>query len=153
MVTYYQCKLHGRSIIQPEDFGLVYAIEDVCNFFRWRDREDVDIRSKYVISRLAKRIKELEEVLASYESRVESLDSSSTSSSVRSLSIIGSDEGTEEGGGTVEGEGGGTVEGEGTVEEEGTVEGDGGGTLVFKWSTGSFRRTSCRAGRKNRSMS
>ncbi|XP_049392314.1 uncharacterized protein LOC125856732 [Solanum stenotomum] len=46
--------------------------EDACNFFRWRDREDVDIRSKYVIPRLAKGIKELEEVLASYESRVES---------------------------------------------------------------------------------
>ncbi|KAG5622256.1 hypothetical protein H5410_007474 [Solanum commersonii] len=35
------------------------------------DREDVDIRSKYVIPRLAKRIKELKEVLASYESRDE----------------------------------------------------------------------------------
>ncbi|KAG5600060.1 hypothetical protein H5410_031430, partial [Solanum commersonii] len=35
-------------------------------------REDVDIRSKYVISRLAKRIKELEEALARYESHVES---------------------------------------------------------------------------------
>ncbi|KAK4724146.1 hypothetical protein R3W88_026925 [Solanum pinnatisectum] len=46
-------------------------LEDTCNFFRWRDHEDVDIRSKYVIPRLAKRIKELEEVLASYESRVE----------------------------------------------------------------------------------
>ncbi|KAK4731629.1 hypothetical protein R3W88_024617 [Solanum pinnatisectum] len=46
--------------------------DDASNFFRWRDREDVDIRSKYVILRLAKRIKELEEVLASYESRVES---------------------------------------------------------------------------------
>uniref|UniRef100_M1DBD1 GRF-type domain-containing protein n=1 Tax=Solanum tuberosum TaxID=4113 RepID=M1DBD1_SOLTU len=45
--------------------------EDACNFFRWRDREDVDIRSKYVIPRLAKRIKDLEEVLTSYESRVE----------------------------------------------------------------------------------
>uniref|UniRef100_M1DGX7 GRF-type domain-containing protein n=1 Tax=Solanum tuberosum TaxID=4113 RepID=M1DGX7_SOLTU len=39
--------------------------EDACNFFRWKDCEDVDIRSKYVILRLAKRIKELEEVLAS----------------------------------------------------------------------------------------
>ncbi|WMV19180.1 hypothetical protein MTR67_012565 [Solanum verrucosum] len=34
----------------------VYA----CNLFRWRDREDVDIRSKFVILRLAKRIKKLE---------------------------------------------------------------------------------------------
>ncbi|KAK4736917.1 hypothetical protein R3W88_000614 [Solanum pinnatisectum] len=46
--------------------------EDVCNFFRWRDREDVDIQSNYVIPRLAKRIKELEEALTCYESRVES---------------------------------------------------------------------------------
>ncbi|WMV29520.1 hypothetical protein MTR67_022905 [Solanum verrucosum] len=33
--------------------------ENACNFFRWRDREDVDIRSKFVILRLANRIKEL----------------------------------------------------------------------------------------------
>ncbi|WMV42852.1 hypothetical protein MTR67_036237 [Solanum verrucosum] len=46
--------------------------EDACNFFRWRDPEYVDIRSKYVIPRLAKRIKELEEALTSYESRFES---------------------------------------------------------------------------------
>ncbi|KAG5619884.1 hypothetical protein H5410_005102 [Solanum commersonii] len=46
--------------------------EDACNFFRWRDREDVDILSKYVIPRLAKRIKELKEALACYESHVES---------------------------------------------------------------------------------
>ncbi|KAG5629522.1 hypothetical protein H5410_001239 [Solanum commersonii] len=72
MVTYYQCKLHDRNIIQLEDFGLVHAIEDACNFFRWRDREDVDIRSKYAILRLAKRIKELKEALTCYESRVES---------------------------------------------------------------------------------
>ncbi|KAG5631268.1 hypothetical protein H5410_002985 [Solanum commersonii] len=38
-------KLHGRRTIQVEDFGLVHAIvyENACNFFRWRDREDVDI--------------------------------------------------------------------------------------------------------------
>ncbi|KAG5630056.1 hypothetical protein H5410_001773 [Solanum commersonii] len=58
------------------------------------------------------------------------LDSSSTSSSVGSLSNIGSDKGTEERGGIVEGEGGGIVEGGGTVQEEGIVEGDGGGTVV-----------------------
>ncbi|WMV14681.1 hypothetical protein MTR67_008066 [Solanum verrucosum] len=34
--------------------------DNACNFFRWRDREDVDIRSKFVILRLASRIKELE---------------------------------------------------------------------------------------------
>ncbi|KAG5615601.1 hypothetical protein H5410_015425 [Solanum commersonii] len=34
--------------------------ENACNFFRWRDRENVDIRSKFVILRLANRIKELE---------------------------------------------------------------------------------------------
>ncbi|KAK4737378.1 hypothetical protein R3W88_001075 [Solanum pinnatisectum] len=34
--------------------------ENAYNFFRWRDREDVDIRSKFVILRLANRIKELE---------------------------------------------------------------------------------------------
>ncbi|WMV10584.1 hypothetical protein MTR67_003969 [Solanum verrucosum] len=34
--------------------------ENACNFFIWRDREDVDIRSKFVILRLANRIKELE---------------------------------------------------------------------------------------------
>ncbi|WMV40742.1 hypothetical protein MTR67_034127 [Solanum verrucosum] len=34
--------------------------ENACNFFRWRDREDVDIRSKFVILRLANKIKELE---------------------------------------------------------------------------------------------
>ncbi|KAH0709739.1 hypothetical protein KY290_011146 [Solanum tuberosum] len=62
MDTYFQCKLHGRRTIQVEDFGLVYAIvyENACNFFRWRDREDVDIRSKFVILRLANKIKELE---------------------------------------------------------------------------------------------
>ncbi|KAG5630111.1 hypothetical protein H5410_001828 [Solanum commersonii] len=34
--------------------------DNACNFFRWRDREDVVIRSKFVILRLANRIKELE---------------------------------------------------------------------------------------------
>ncbi|KAG5615589.1 hypothetical protein H5410_015413 [Solanum commersonii] len=34
--------------------------ENVCNFFRWRDREDVDIRSKFIILRFVNRIKELE---------------------------------------------------------------------------------------------
>ncbi|KAG5621004.1 hypothetical protein H5410_006222 [Solanum commersonii] len=33
--------------------------ENACNFFRWRDHEDVDIRSIFVILRLANRIKEL----------------------------------------------------------------------------------------------
>ncbi|WMV41683.1 hypothetical protein MTR67_035068 [Solanum verrucosum] len=33
--------------------------ENTCNFFRWRDREDVDIRSKFAILRLANIIKEL----------------------------------------------------------------------------------------------
>ena len=47
-------------------------LDDASNFFRWRDYERVDIRSKYVIRRLEKRINELEEVLTSYESRVES---------------------------------------------------------------------------------
>ncbi|KAG5632185.1 hypothetical protein H5410_003902 [Solanum commersonii] len=50
METYFQCKLHGRRTIQ----------ENACNFFRWRDREYVDIRSKFVILRLANKIKELE---------------------------------------------------------------------------------------------
>ncbi|KAG5571772.1 hypothetical protein H5410_061538 [Solanum commersonii] len=36
------------------------CVENACNFFRWRNREDVDIRSKFVILRLANRIKELE---------------------------------------------------------------------------------------------
>ncbi|KAG5571781.1 hypothetical protein H5410_061547, partial [Solanum commersonii] len=60
--TYFQCKLHGRRTIQVEDFGRVHAIvyENACNFFRWRDREDVDIRSRFIILRLTKRIKELE---------------------------------------------------------------------------------------------
>ncbi|KAG5630970.1 hypothetical protein H5410_002687, partial [Solanum commersonii] len=31
----------------------VVNYENACNFFRWRDREDVDIRSKFVILRLA----------------------------------------------------------------------------------------------------
>ncbi|KAG5586160.1 hypothetical protein H5410_046594 [Solanum commersonii] len=34
--------------------------ENACNVFRWRDREDVDIRSRFVILRLANIIKELE---------------------------------------------------------------------------------------------
>ncbi|KAG5589628.1 hypothetical protein H5410_040142 [Solanum commersonii] len=39
---------------------ILFGKENACNFFRWRDREDVDIRSKFVILRLANRIKELE---------------------------------------------------------------------------------------------
>ncbi|KAG5593776.1 hypothetical protein H5410_035008 [Solanum commersonii] len=50
METYFQCKCHGRRTIQVKDFGLVHAIVD---------HEVVDIRSKFVILRLAKRIKEL----------------------------------------------------------------------------------------------
>ncbi|KAG5621013.1 hypothetical protein H5410_006231 [Solanum commersonii] len=40
--------------------GARTSFENACNFFRWRDHEDVDIRSKFVILRLANRIKELE---------------------------------------------------------------------------------------------
>ncbi|KAG5571329.1 hypothetical protein H5410_061095 [Solanum commersonii] len=62
METYFQCKLHDWRAIQVEDFGLVYAIqyENACNFFRLRDRDVVYIRSKFVILKLTKRIKELE---------------------------------------------------------------------------------------------
>ncbi|KAG5619850.1 hypothetical protein H5410_005068, partial [Solanum commersonii] len=56
LVTYLGCKLCGRRTIHLEDFDLVHAIIS-------RDREDVDIRFKFVILRLVKRIKELEEAL------------------------------------------------------------------------------------------
>ncbi|KAG5594672.1 hypothetical protein H5410_035904 [Solanum commersonii] len=56
----FQCKLHGPRTFQVEDFGLVHAINNACKFFRWRNSEDIDLRSKFVILRLAKRIKKLE---------------------------------------------------------------------------------------------
>ena len=91
MEIYFQCKLHGQKTIQVEDFGLVHDIvyvclflkyleisdlfiflikicffvvfyENSCNFFKCRDREDVDIRSKFVILWLANKIKELDTV-------------------------------------------------------------------------------------------
>ncbi|KAK4731517.1 hypothetical protein R3W88_024505 [Solanum pinnatisectum] len=64
--------ISGETRNAPAKLQTPATVEDACNFFRWRDREDVDIRSKYVISRLTKRIKELEEALTSYESRVKS---------------------------------------------------------------------------------
>ena len=98
MEIYFQCKLHGQKTIQVADFGLVYDImyvclflkyleisdlfiflikiyffvvfqENSCNFFRWRDREDVDIRSKFVILRLANKINELDIVDESHMKR------------------------------------------------------------------------------------
>uniref|UniRef100_M1DKZ9 Uncharacterized protein n=1 Tax=Solanum tuberosum TaxID=4113 RepID=M1DKZ9_SOLTU len=61
METYFQCKLHGQRTIQVEDFGLVHAIVRMhATSLDGGDREDVDIRSKFVILRLANRIKELE---------------------------------------------------------------------------------------------
>ncbi|KAG5595427.1 hypothetical protein H5410_036659 [Solanum commersonii] len=50
--------LLGERFINSITFIVNY--ENSCNFFRWRDREDVDIRSKFIILRLANRIKELE---------------------------------------------------------------------------------------------
>ncbi|KAG5630976.1 hypothetical protein H5410_002693 [Solanum commersonii] len=51
METYFQCKLHGRRAIQVEKFDHVHTIvyENACNFFRWRDREDIDILSNVEI--------------------------------------------------------------------------------------------------------
>ncbi|KAG5580923.1 hypothetical protein H5410_051550, partial [Solanum commersonii] len=57
MVTYYQCKLHGRSIIQLEDFGLVHAI--------------VRMRATSLDGGIMKMLI-YDPILASYESRVES---------------------------------------------------------------------------------
>lgn len=92
METYCQCKRHGQRTTQLEDFGLVHAIVYVLYMFFYfsfcfclidlfmllfgeimqllqiEGPEKTDLRSKTVIPRLAKRIKELEEVLAFYES-------------------------------------------------------------------------------------
>ncbi|WMV43483.1 hypothetical protein MTR67_036868 [Solanum verrucosum] len=43
--------------------------ENSCKYFRWRDLEEIDMRSKSVIPRLANRIKELEEALQFYKSK------------------------------------------------------------------------------------
>ncbi|KAK6793794.1 hypothetical protein RDI58_007247 [Solanum bulbocastanum] len=57
-------------------FVVAYVIfkdlENACSFFRWKNREDVDIRSKYVIPRLANKIMELKKALPCYKSPVES---------------------------------------------------------------------------------
>ncbi|XP_059316103.1 uncharacterized protein LOC132066934 [Lycium ferocissimum] len=42
--------------------------EKSCKFFRWRDRDEIDARSKFVISRLANRVKDLEKSLAYFQS-------------------------------------------------------------------------------------
>ncbi|WMV19530.1 hypothetical protein MTR67_012915 [Solanum verrucosum] len=44
-------------------------MENSCKYFRWRDLEEIDMRSKSVIPRLANRIKELEEALQFYKSK------------------------------------------------------------------------------------
>ncbi|XP_059284980.1 uncharacterized protein LOC132038316 [Lycium ferocissimum] len=42
--------------------------EKSCKFFGWRDRDEIDVRSKFVISRLANRVKDLEKSLAYFQS-------------------------------------------------------------------------------------
>ncbi|KAG5589157.1 hypothetical protein H5410_039671 [Solanum commersonii] len=54
--------LRGLRTTQLEDFDPVHA-------FVWRDLEEIDMRSKSVIPRLANRIKELEEALQFYKSK------------------------------------------------------------------------------------
>ncbi|KAK4730905.1 hypothetical protein R3W88_023893 [Solanum pinnatisectum] len=43
--------------------------ENSCKFFRWRDLEEIDMQFKFVIPRLANRIKELEEALQFYKTK------------------------------------------------------------------------------------
>lgn len=46
-------------------YGLFY--ENLCKYLRWRDLEEIDMRSKSVTPRLTNRIKELEEALQFYK--------------------------------------------------------------------------------------
>ncbi|KAH0755208.1 hypothetical protein KY290_025478 [Solanum tuberosum] len=55
------CRLLGRSRIPKDDFGLAPTMENNCNFFRWRDREEIDPRSQFILPKLVNKIKELED--------------------------------------------------------------------------------------------
>ncbi|MCD9643989.1 hypothetical protein HAX54_031903 [Datura stramonium] len=69
MEAYCQCRLRGRRTTQLEDFDHVHGHKKSCKFFRLRDLDEIDVRSKFVIPRLENIIKELEETLAFYESK------------------------------------------------------------------------------------
>ncbi|KAH0635832.1 hypothetical protein KY289_035747 [Solanum tuberosum] len=47
-----------------------------CNFFRWRDKERVDERSRFILLKLVNRIKELEEKCERVKMQLEQLDNS-----------------------------------------------------------------------------
>ncbi|KAG5617940.1 hypothetical protein H5410_017764 [Solanum commersonii] len=47
-----------------------------CNFFRWRDKERVDERSRFILPKLVNRIKELEEKYERVKMQLEQLDNS-----------------------------------------------------------------------------
>ncbi|KAH0669248.1 hypothetical protein KY285_023407 [Solanum tuberosum] len=55
------CRLLGRSRIPEDDFGLAPTMENNCHFFRWRDREEIDPRSQFILPKLVNKIKELED--------------------------------------------------------------------------------------------
>ncbi|WMV51384.1 hypothetical protein MTR67_044769 [Solanum verrucosum] len=41
-----------------------------CKFFRWRDKEEVDLRSKYILPKLVNKIKELEEEVLRMQTQI-----------------------------------------------------------------------------------
>ncbi|KAM3236093.1 hypothetical protein P3L10_016130 [Capsicum annuum] len=56
---YCKCRRLDQIVIPVEDFGRV-LIDTNCKYFRWRDLERADERSKFILLRLVNKINELE---------------------------------------------------------------------------------------------
>uniref|UniRef100_M1CNL2 Non-LTR retroelement reverse transcriptase n=1 Tax=Solanum tuberosum TaxID=4113 RepID=M1CNL2_SOLTU len=77
MESYCNCRRLGQIAISEDDFGLVFTYEATnCNFFRWRDKERVNERSRFILTKLVNRIKELEEKYERVNMQLEQLDNS-----------------------------------------------------------------------------
>ncbi|KAG5617467.1 hypothetical protein H5410_017291 [Solanum commersonii] len=54
------CKLLGE-VESLRRFWSCPTMENNCHFFRWRDREEIDPRSQFILPKLVNKIKELED--------------------------------------------------------------------------------------------
>ncbi|KAH0701978.1 hypothetical protein KY290_017215 [Solanum tuberosum] len=69
MESYCKCRRLGQIAIPKDDFDLVLTM-------RWRDKERVDERSRFILPKLVNRIKELEEKYERVKMQLEQLDNS-----------------------------------------------------------------------------
>ncbi|WMV25607.1 hypothetical protein MTR67_018992 [Solanum verrucosum] len=81
MKSYCKCRHLGHITIRKEDFGLVLSMRpQIAKKNQWRDKERVNERSQFILSKLVNKIKELEENSECVKMQLEQFDNSNINS-------------------------------------------------------------------------